>query len=400
MNSFGISRAGINLFNPQKILFFLWLFLLVFPKGGFKLGGVPLTWGYFLLLATCFFAFFRKEWKIQLPRSEVLLGLLPFQVVSFFTLAINGQESLGMTLSFVVGFFVLPLLFFFIFSNDIETLDLSRFFKLFRIGIAFIASYGIFLFFYKHFTGKFIEIPFLTMNWNDLGELETKNINRGFVFKLISTYNNGNIFGVCLLMLLPLYCYLERSSSLQLVVKSALFLTFSRTVWIGLLFHECCFSFFISKNKKQALIKLFSSFIFLVLAMWALALYFDLPLTFFFDRNLGGRSEQLEFLQNPFLFSSKSFSQIVEIVYLGIIDSFGIVGLITFLLATWGNIFFISINRDLTRLRKCILLGLVNYLLMCFSDGALLFIPTLVFFWFLLSLLARKNLEFEPHQII
>lgn len=384
---------GINLFNPQKILFFLWLFLLVFPKGGFKIAGIPLTWGYFLLLVSCFFALFRKEWKIQMPRYEIILGLIPFQIVSFFTLAINGQENVGMTLSFLVGFFVLPFLFFFIFSNDIETLDLSRFFNLFRIGVIFIASYGIFLFLYKQLTGKFIEIPFLTMNWNDLGELETKNINRGFIFKLISTYNNGNIFGICLLMLLPLYCYLEKSLIWKLVVKSALFLTFSRTVWIGLLFHECCFSLFVSNNRKLALVKLFFSFSILVLALSAFAAYFELPLTFFFDRNLGGRSEQLDVMQDPFLFSPKPFSHIVEIVYLGVIDSFGILGLITFLLATWGNLLFISMNRALTPLRKSLLLGLVNYLLICFSDGALLLIPTLVFFWFLLSLLARKNLE-------
>ena len=35
------------------------------------------------------------------------------------------------------------------------------------------------------------------MNASDYGELEiTKNIGRGFFYKLISTYNNGNLYGV------------------------------------------------------------------------------------------------------------------------------------------------------------------------------------------------------------
>ena len=53
--------------------------------------------------------------------------------------------------------------------------------------------------------GKFIEIPFLTVNAGDYGTLEsTKHINRGGYLKLISTYNNGNVYGVATLILLPL----------------------------------------------------------------------------------------------------------------------------------------------------------------------------------------------------
>src|SRR5690606_25097688 len=75
-------------------------------------------------------------------------------------------------------------------------------------------------------------------NAGDVGALEGKHIDRGGIFKLISTYNNGNIFGICMVMLLPLYACLERRTWPQLVVKAALVLTLSRTVWAGLIAYE------------------------------------------------------------------------------------------------------------------------------------------------------------------
>src|SRR5690606_34127372 len=116
--------------------------------------------------------------------------------------------------------------------------DLDLLLRAVRMAVLLVSAYGIFLFFYKLATDSFIEIPYLTVNAGDVGELEGKSIDRGGVFKLISTYNNGNVYGISLLMLLPLYTFLEKRLSSVLTVKASLVLTLSRTVWAGLVVYE------------------------------------------------------------------------------------------------------------------------------------------------------------------
>jgi len=57
-----------------------------------------------------------------------------------------------------------------------------------------------------------IEIPYFTINAADVGEVADKYNQRGNIMKLISTYNNGNIFGVCTLMFFPLFYYNTQKS--------------------------------------------------------------------------------------------------------------------------------------------------------------------------------------------
>ncbi len=73
------------------------------------------------------------------------------------------------------------------------------------------------------------------VNAADVGLLETtKDINRGGLFKLISTYNNGNVYGAAMLILLPLFDAIETRKWRKLFLRIALVLTLSRSVWIGL----------------------------------------------------------------------------------------------------------------------------------------------------------------------
>lgn len=378
------------LFNSKIYFFILWLFLLVFPKGGFKIGPVPVTWGYLFLGLFSFVLLFRTKWQLNLTRFYSYLCTIPFQIVAFYTLAVAGIVNYGMAISLLVSFVFFPLAFFLLFSHDIEHLDLRKFAELFKKGVFFVAAYGIFLFFYKILLGHFFEIPFLTTNWGDLGELDTKCNNRGGVFKLISTYNNGNIFGICVLILLPLYCYFEQRNWRKLLVKFALFLTLSRTVWLGLLFHELCYDFFLVKNAKKFLLKIGLVLLSFTLLFAIFAFTFGFSLDFLFDTELGGRAEQFDFLGSAGLLAHKPFDAITEIIYLGILDSFGYLGLICFLLAMVGPV-VLNLYKYKSPFHLVILLGCTNYLFIACSDGALLFLPTMAFYWFLNSLLARKT---------
>jgi hypothetical protein len=392
-NLFSLGRKGVNLFNPQKVFFFLWLFLLVFPKGGFKIGGIPVTWGYLLLILVSIAMLFRSHFEIHKARLHVFLFLIPFQIVSFLTIAANGVDSVGYASSFFLSFFIFPISLFFILSRYIENMNIAAFYNLFKKGVFLIVSYGIFLFFYKKIIGKFIEIPFLTINYHDLGEIESKHINRGSIYKLISTYNNGNIFGISLLIIFPLYCFLEENIWKKRLAKAALILTLSRTVWFGLILSEILFHCFVLRNRKF-LIWGFFRLATSMIGVLILCYFLDYPLDFLFDRSLGGRIGQFESLENISFFSSNSLGGISEIVYFSILYQFGLIGLFTFLLAMLSPLFFsIAHYKTLGPVRSSILCGLVTYLFICFSDGALLLIPIMVFYWFFSSLLMRRDLH-------
>jgi len=321
--------------------------------------------------------------------------MIPFQITAGMTILLNGYENLGHTISFFMTFYFLPLFFFTYASKFIDNLDLEKFYKFFKLGVFLIAVYGIFLFFCKILTGKFLEIPFLTANFHDLGELENKNIQRGSLFKLISTYNNGNIYGACILMLLPLYCYLEKSPLRQWILKASIILTLSRTAWFGLIFCELLQNVFIERKSKTYVFFTLVKLLGLMGFFYVITILCGFDFAFIFDKNLGGRDAQFSLIQDTSIFSSLPFNVIAEIVYLSILAQFGIIGLFFFIINMVSPLFFSLISRTKgpDRLVKySITCGLVNYLFICLSDGATLYIPTMVFYWFLSSLLLRRGL--------
>lgn len=376
------------------------LFLVVFPKGGIKFKNIPITWGYLLLAIISLFLLFRKKYFVRKEHIYSLIALLPFQIYSLLSIYINGIDSFGFFISFLVSFLFLPFIFFFVFSEYIENLDLDYFFKIFKRSILFISSYGIFLFFYRGFFGSLFEIPLLTANWHEKGLLENiKCINhRGFFLKLISTYNNGNIYGICLLMVLPLYKYLEKSSLKKSIVKLSIILTLSRTVWIGFIISEFFFNFFIIKNKKKSLIKfLISSFCFITILLIFAKFYLHKPFNWYFDTTLGGRLVDKSFEVN--FFSNLPFINIEEMVYLSIFNTFGFFGLILFIIGMCFSLFyylFKNMNSEKSPIDMCIFFGLLTYLIISISDSASLYLPVMAFYWFLSSFLhTHKDISYE-----
>lgn len=389
MITFRFRRPSISLLSSKTILLLLCLFLLVFPKGGFKISGTPITWGYLLLSITLFFSFFRNYFTHQKNRVQAVVLMLPFQTCILLS-ANQGISHFGFAVSYFLSFFLIPWAFFLFLSESIETMDLDYLFRILRKGILFIAMYGIFLFFYKFITNKFIEIPFLTMNYHDLGELQNKCNNRGMFTKLISTYNNGNIYGVCLLILLPLYSIIETRNWPKFLVKFSLFLSLSRTVWLGLLFSEIMHSLFISKKNPRLLIKFIG---FTAIAFIVFLICFQHNPQLFLDKSFGGRVDQFEILNQITIFPNGSLGGVSEIVYLGILSNLGVIGLITYLICVGAPLFLSLSQYRHSTIRKTLYLGVLNYLFISCSDGALLYIPTMAFYWFVSSLTLRKNLD-------
>ena len=169
----------------------------------------------------------------------VVFSLLPFQLLSLFAGRYYGIMNKPFTFATFVGLAALPWIFLLVFAPFYPMLDGVKLATWFRTCVFLAAAWGVFLFFFRPLSGHFIEVPYLTVNASDYGELEnTKNIARGTLFKLISTYNNGNLYGVATLLLLPLYLQMEPSRLRRLIVRLAVLLTLSRGVWVGLICSE------------------------------------------------------------------------------------------------------------------------------------------------------------------
>lgn len=386
-------------FSASKILIILFvIFLIVFPKGGIKLNGIPLTFGYMLLGLVSLGVFIvnlATGWALRISRQRliVIFTMLSFQVIAIGTILSNGFLERGYAIALFTNLIFIPNAFIYIIAPQIERLDIEFLLRLIKRAVFIISIFGLILFLYKLTTGLYIEIPYLTINSDDVGLLDEKDNDRGGVFKLISTYNNGNIYGVALLILLPLYCYLEQSFLKKFVVKFTLILTLSRTVWIGLMLYEILFFRNLPKARK---LYSFIGIVLLVSLVFGSMIFMKKDMDFLFDSTLGGRAEQLDITIE--VFSSKAFVAITEIVPASILAQFGVSGLVTFFLGMISPLLIWLMGylpHSRTGYKRNLAMGLLIYCVVMFSDGAINNIPVMVFYWFVASLLLSHNMPVQ-----
>jgi len=136
------------------------VFLILFPKGGFKAGSVPLTWGYGLIgIALAFgvpFGLLRMSPRVLRAVLGLFLSLAPIQFLFLYSLLFNGINDVGFALSDLVAFFLLPFAFVVIFSQFLPKIRMERLLVLARWLIFLAAAYGIFLFVWRLTTGTYI----------------------------------------------------------------------------------------------------------------------------------------------------------------------------------------------------------------------------------------------------
>ena len=97
------------------VVWFLVVFNVLFPKGGFKIGDVPYTWGYLFLGATLVpLALIRFAACPPRMRRNTLLAILtiiPFQLLILYSFRTYGVGSFGFFATMIVSFFILPFAF-------------------------------------------------------------------------------------------------------------------------------------------------------------------------------------------------------------------------------------------------------------------------------------------------
>ena len=311
--------SRVTRLNPATVLAWLLItFLVLFPKGGFKIGSIPITWGYILLALCGPLLLVARLLAFPFREPRRLLGaavcILPFQAIFLYAAVVNGISEIGIFISSVINFYYLPGVFLLLFPWFYPRLNGPLLARYFRFSILAAALFGIAMFFYHPVVGSYIEIPYLTVNSGDYGEIELyKHIRRGIFLKLISTYNNGNLYGVATLILLPLYNTLEPRRWKRYTLIVALILTLSRTVWAGLILQEL-FALAITLRTSfkrfprvtpgpaiRAALTVASMVLLVLLGL----LFNAKKLSFLFDQNLGGRASHPLCLQPSQLDSSR-----------------------------------------------------------------------------------------------
>ncbi len=378
----------------------LLVFFVLFPKGGLKLGDVPLTWGYMLLgLSVPSLILYRLlylPWRIRPSVLAALLTIVPFQVLFLYSYLANGVGLAGYAFSVATSFFFLPYAFLVAFPPFFGWLDPERFRRTFCNCITLAAGWGVLLFVLWPFTHRLIEIPLLTVNLADYGIIaETKHIYRGPFLKLISTYNNGNVYGVATFLLLPLYSLLEPRRWRRNLVRLALFLTLARTVWLGLVAEQLLAlaqPFFISlgsfprlrlagTGRRLTIVAL------TVMAFIAYALTTPFAVAFLLDPTLGGRVGELFLATQAGLLPSVPLTGFSEVLFASTLVNYGYAGLaalsLIFAFPFVLALLYPRVLRD--PVRRMALKGIGLYVIVAVSDGAANLIPVLVFFWFVYS---------------
>jgi hypothetical protein len=397
----------VQLFRqPVLILNMIALWInLAFPKAGIYLGAIPINIGYVVLGSgafSVFWAILLRQHSLTRPEYFAMLLLLGNALFQLSTLVVQGSSSdLGMLLGHFTSLAVVPPLVLLSAGYVLSHTSRVQVFRLMLWALTIITSFGIFNFVFLNIFKQMIGIPYLTFTGAEF-DISTKYIDRGGVIKLISTYNNGNIFGVNVIMWSGLVLYGWPNSrrfvlkffmnALNLVVKVTLLLTLSRTVWITMIFSEVFLRFFVFRRLNHILSLFFVLALLLFLVFGAASLFVRDPLAFIFDANLGARRSQLDM---PWTFwPNQSFSGTVEIVYASMLTNFGALGLGFFFL-TWAWPALIPpVNFE----GRLVQMGLFAYLLAMGADGAFIYVPTQATYWFMVAF-AFNRFRVKPEMV-
>jgi len=109
-----------------------------------------------------------------------------------------------------------------------------------------------------------------------------------------------------------------------------------------------------------------------------------------FDTDLGGRIEQWSDLTlSPF---GENTFRIAEILYAGLLRSFGVIGFLIALVAFLYPIgYALGRAAQLSNLRRAAAAGCAGYLLVSFFDAAFIYPPTIVIYLFVSTLVYRRG---------
>ena len=237
-----IKEKKVFLYNLLLLTVF---FNIWFPKAGIKISGIPLTIGN--LLFACTFAVWGyykiKEKKMYNHKINIIivLGILYFVIkyTIVYATGILTKDSIG----YIIPLIIYPVIFFIVTDTVDSRNKMNIILKIIVYGFFFLSFYSLL----QYIVG--IDkccIPGLTVNYTDYANLGRHwylykaNGTSAESSKIVSTYQNGNLYGINTLLIYPfVYNYLKEKKSKVLWLSLVLFivcvfLSLSRACWLGI----------------------------------------------------------------------------------------------------------------------------------------------------------------------
>lgn len=247
------------LFNVLLITIF---FNIWFPKAGIKLSGIPLTVGNVFLAITFFFWTMKKVMnrRMKINKSGYILIILMLYSLIKYLLIGGFVKNIG----YIIPLVVYPLMFIIAYDTIDTKEKLQKVIKVMCFGFFFICIYALLQYV---FGIEKICVPGLTVNLSDYTTYganwylqKNNNNSSGIGTKIISTFQNGNLYGVNTLLIYPIvYGYLKKENrSILMYVSLALFvicvfLSLSRSCWLGIVLFMLFGIFLESEKNKNSL---------------------------------------------------------------------------------------------------------------------------------------------------
>lgn len=383
------ARAG----SGATAIYWAYALLIVFnvasPKAGIEVSGLPLTFGYMLLGVAApvgLVALIRRP-TLSAAAAGNFIAYLIVGLIALYKTVLFGVAWSSIVLSLAL-FIALPMILLIALSSHLEYLTERQIGGVLKWCLRFVIVWGLMNFMLYIVFKHIIEIKYITINAGEVSSVFNKNNRRGALMKLISTYNNGNIFGACMIMLTPLYIYFEKSRAWIAAFLVAVVLSLSRTTWFGLIAvgGMMVVTGQIRLSRGYFWIATICSVVVALAMMATLGWSSDQVL----DTNLGGRLDQWTGLTLTPL-GDNAF-HIAEILYAGLLRSFGVIGALIALVAFLYPIGY-ALGRagQLSLMRRAAAVGCAGYLLAAFFDAAFIYPPTIAIYLFASTLVYRRG---------
>lgn len=360
------------------------VFMLAFPKAGFYYRNIPITFGYVVLGFLAALELVYKAKNRQRSAEPVIMLLLVMLfglgVVELGSFRVYGMKSMGVGISIVVSSVLIPVLAILATQWVLRSLGVERFIKCLRWALAIVFAYGVISFFAYNLFGKVVGVPYLTTTGSDLSQIFSRHNLRGGVVKMFSTYNNGNILGINVLMWGPIAAVGVSSSWLSgAVFRSICLLTLSRSVWAGMIAYEI-FNALMKRSVRRIFVAGAAVLGLLTLTILVSWLIGKDPIAFLLDKDLGGRMSNL---QNDLeVISQRRIGWDSESVYAAAYLAFGPLGAVM-LTAIWTIPVWAG---GKTPLQQTARLACVIYLLVSIIEGAFVLVPTQATYWMIATI--------------